>query len=78
MLFRSTVTSTDDLRTPYTLEGSVRWFNQDLLERDDIKDHRLYYCLDKGRSLWRYYDARSHRTGPVDDEYLAALLEQLS
>jgi hypothetical protein len=78
-LFQGTepLLTTENLRTPYTLEGSVRWFNQDMLERDEVKDHRLFCCIDRSRSEWRFYDPRTHRSGPVDDEYLASLLEQL-
>jgi len=64
-------------RIPYLLEGGVRWFNQDLLERQDIQEHQLFYCVDKDGSAWRYYDARRHRAGVVDREYLVSLLEQL-
>jgi hypothetical protein len=63
--------------TAYTLEGTVRWFNQDLLDRDDINEHRLYYCLDKARNEWRYLDPRSQRLGTVDNQYVAGLFEQL-
>jgi hypothetical protein len=69
--------STENLRTPYTLEGAVRWFNQDMLERDEIRDHRLYCCVEQKTGQWRFYDTRTNRTGPVDEEYLASLLEQL-
>jgi hypothetical protein len=69
--------TTENLRTPYTLEGAVQWFNQDMLERDEIRDHRLFCCVEQMTGDWRFYDARTHRSGPVDEEYLAALLEQL-
>jgi len=79
LTFQSTdlMESTLELRTPYTLEGSIRWFNQEMLERDDVKDHRLYYCLDKARNEWRFHDRRGNRLGVVDQEYLAAILEEL-
>jgi hypothetical protein len=69
--------TTENLRTPYTLEGSVRWFNQDMLDRDEIKDQKLFYCVDRNTQEWRFYDLRTHRSGLVDDDYLAGLLEQL-
>jgi hypothetical protein len=69
--------ATEELRVPYTLEGSVRWFNQEMLARDDVKEHRLYYCLDKSGNEWRYVDVQTHRMRAVDDEYFAWLVEQL-
>ena len=48
-----------------------------MLARDDIKEHRLYYCLDKGGNEWRYVDVQTHRMRAVDDEYFAWLVEQL-
>ena len=69
--------STENLRVPYTLEGSIRWFNQDMLDRDEIKDTPLFCCVEGDSGEWRYYDSRTHRSGAIDDEYLAALLEQL-
>ena len=77
--FRGTaeLEATEELRVPYTMEGSVRWFNQEMLERDDIKEHRLYYCLDKSGNEWRYVDAPAHRMKPVHEEYIAGLVEQL-
>ncbi len=69
--------STEDFRVPYTLSGTVRCFNQQLLEQDLIVEHMLFYCLEKDRRFWRFFDERTYRTGPFDREYLAALLEQL-
>ena len=67
--------------TPCTLTGnttgSVRCFNQPLIEQDLIREHLLFYCLEKGRNFWRYFDERTYHSGPVDEEYLTALLEQL-
>lgn len=69
--------TTENLRTPYTLEGAIRWFNQDMLSRDEIKDQQLFYCVDRRGNEWRYYDPRTHRSGTVDEDYLASILEQL-
>jgi hypothetical protein len=78
-LFEGTepLVSTENLKIPYTLEGSVRWYNQDMLDRDEVKDQLLYYCLDRRGNQWRFYDPRSHRSGLIDEDYLAGLLEQL-
>ncbi len=69
--------STEDFRVPYVMEGSIRTFNQALLEQDLIEEHSIFYCLEKERHFWRFFDERTYRTGPVDTHYLAALLEQL-
>jgi len=34
-------------------------------------------CLEKKRNLWRFFDARTYRSGPFDEEYLISLMEQL-
>jgi len=62
---------------PYILSGAVRCFNQQLLERDLIEEQLLFYTLEKSRNLWRFFDVRTYRSGPVDAEYLISLLEQL-
>ncbi len=72
-----TLTSTEHFRTPYTLEGSVRWYNQDLLDRVDIQEHGLFYCLNRREAAWRFFDGRTQRSGHVDREYLIGLLEAL-
>jgi len=69
--------STEDFRVPYILSGAVRCFNQQLLEKDLIEEQLLFYTIEKARHLWRYFDARTYRSGPVDREYLAGLMEQL-
>jgi hypothetical protein len=77
--FEATVelVSTEDFRVPYILEGAVRCFNQRLLDQDLIEEQLLFYTLEKRRTMWRFFDARTHRTGPFDADYLIALLEQL-
>lgn len=69
--------STEDFRVPYTLSGQVRCFNQELLEKDLIEEQLLFYTMEGKRNLWRFFDARTYRSGPCDAEYLAGLLEQL-
>jgi len=77
--FRATpeMKSTEEFRIPYILEGAVRCFNQQLLEQDLIEEQLLFYCMEKNRSLWRYFDARTYRTGAFDQEYLVSLMEHL-
>ena len=62
---------------PYILEGAIRCFNQQLLEKDLIEEQLLFYTLEKTRHMWRFFDARTYRSGPFDAEYLTALMEQL-
>jgi hypothetical protein len=69
--------STEEFRIPYTLAGSVRAFNQELLDKDLIEEQLIFYTLEKDRKMWRFFDARTYRSGPFDQEYLIALMEQL-
>jgi hypothetical protein len=69
--------STEEFRIPYTLAGSVRAFNQELLEKDLIEEQLIFYTVEKHRRMWRFFDARTYRSGPVDEAYLIALMEQL-
>jgi hypothetical protein len=69
--------STEDFRIPYTIEGSVRAYNQDLLDKDVIEEQLLFYTFEKRRKMWRFFDARTYRSGPFDQEYLINLMEQL-
>jgi len=70
--------STEDFRVPYIMSGEIRCFNQQLLERDLIEEQLLFYTMEKTRHFWRYFDARTYRSGPVDAVYLAGLMEQLT
>lgn len=69
--------STEDFRVPYTLEGTVRAFNQELLEKDIIEEQLIFYTLENHKRMWRFFDARTYRSGPFDQEYLIGLMEQL-
>ena len=69
--------STEDFRVPYTLAGSVRAFNQELLDKDLIEEQLLFYTLEHHGKMWRFFDARTYRSGPFDQEYLVSLMEQL-
>lgn len=71
------LTSTEDFRIPYTLEGSVRAFNQDLLDRNVIEEQLLFYTMERHGSRWRYFDSRTYRSGPFDEDYLVSLMELL-
>ena len=69
--------ATEEFRVPYILEGAVRCFNQELLDREAIEEHLLFYCLEKKRNVWRFFEPRTYRTGEFDAEYLLSMLEKL-
>ena len=69
--------STEDFRVPYTLEGAVRAFNQELLDKDLIEEQLIFYTMEHHKKMWRFFDARTYRSGPFDQEYLIGLMEQL-
>ena len=69
--------STEDFRIAYTLEGSVRAFNQELLEKERIEEQLIFFTVEKKGGMWRFFDARTYRSGPFDQEYLISLMEQL-
>jgi hypothetical protein len=69
--------STEDFRVPYILEGTVRAFNQELLDKDIIEEQLIFYTLENHKKMWRFFDARTYRSGPFDQEYLIGLMEQL-
>jgi len=69
--------STENFRVPHILEGSIRCFNQELLDQAVIEEQFIFYCLEKKRNLWRFFDARTYRSGPFDQDYLISLMEQI-
>lgn len=71
------LTSTEKFRTPYILEGAVRAFNQDMLDLAVIPERLLFCCLEKGKSSWVWFDPRTQRTAPLDEEHLMALFDKL-
>jgi len=69
--------STEDFRVPYTLEGSIRSFNQEWLDHDTIEEQLIFYCVERARTHWHFFDPRTYRSGPLDRDYLTFLMEQL-
>jgi hypothetical protein len=69
--------STEEFRVPYTLSGAVRAFNHELLAKDLIEEQLIFFTLEKHRRMWRFFDPRTYRSGPLDREYLVCLMEQL-
>jgi hypothetical protein len=71
------LTSSEDFRIPYALHGAVRGFNQELLAQNLVREQLLFYTIQRTGNMWRFFDARTYRTGPFDQDYLIGLLEQL-
>jgi len=69
--------STEDFRVPYTLAGSIRAFNQELLEKEIIEEQLIFYTVENETKMWRYFDPRTYRSGKFDQEYLVSVMEQL-
>ena len=69
--------STEEFRVPYTLQGFVRGFNQELLDRNRIEEQLIFYTLEKPKAMWRYFEARTYHSGPFGLEYLIKLMEQI-
>jgi hypothetical protein len=69
--------STEDFRIPYTLGGTVRAFNQALLEKDLIEEQLIFYTVERHQTMWRFFDARTYRSGAFDRDYLISLMDQL-
>jgi len=69
--------STEDFRIPYILEGSVRAFNQEMLDKDLIEEQPLFYTLEGNRNMWRYFETRTYHSGPFDRNYLISVMEQI-
>jgi len=69
--------STEAFLTPYTIEGAVRWYNQESLEGQGIHEHYLFLCLEGDELVWTYFDPQTHRQGVFDEDYLTEHLEEL-
>jgi hypothetical protein len=69
--------STEQFREPYILEGAVRLFNQERLDRNAVEEQQLFLCLRGTGCEWRFFDARTYRTGTFTPNYLAGMFERL-
>jgi hypothetical protein len=69
--------STDDFRKPYTLVGTVRSFNRELLAQNSVDEQSIYFCPEGASGEWHYFDSRTYRTGRVSGDFLARELERL-
>jgi hypothetical protein len=71
------VFSTEKFLIPYILEGEVRAFNQEMLERTQVRSQALFFCLEEKRNTWHYFEWLHGRTGDFDRDQLVSLLERL-
>jgi hypothetical protein len=69
--------STEKFRTPYILEGEVRAFNQEMLERTQILSQALFFCLEPKGNTWHYFEWLQGRTGAFGRHQLVSLLERI-
>jgi hypothetical protein len=69
--------STEKFLVPYVLEGELRAYNQEMLERFTIQSYLIFFCVENETASWRFYDWKTLRTGPIDSGLLVSLLETL-
>jgi hypothetical protein len=69
--------STEKFRIPYVLEGEVRAYNQEMLERTQVRSQALFLCLEEKRNTWHYFEWLNGRTGAFGRDQLVRLLERL-
>jgi len=69
--------STEKFLVPYVLEGEVRSYNQSMLDRFEIRNQSLFYCVNEETAHWLFYDWRAPRSVPLDSDLLASLMQKL-
>ena len=69
--------STEKFLIPYVLEGEIRTYNQEMLKHFEVRTQMLFYCVEGGAAHWRFSDLRTLRTGLVNRDLLASLMERL-
>jgi hypothetical protein len=69
--------STEKFLIPYVLEGEVRAFNQQMLERFEVRSRLVFYCLEEDGASWRFFDWRTRHTGLFGEDLLLTLMEGL-
>jgi hypothetical protein len=69
--------ATDKFLIPYILEGEIRAYNREMLERTQVLSHALFYCVEESRRAWRYHDLASGRSGVFSQEHMVSLMERI-
>ena len=71
-----TVFSTEKYRVPYILEGEIRCFDQDALDRAVIPVDSLFYCVESGSPSWVVFAPRTHHATDFDRDFLITSMER--
>lgn len=69
--------STEKFLVPYVLEGEVRTYNQKMLEHLEIRSRMIFFCVEKEKAAWRFYDWRSGSTGLLGQDLFVNLMGPL-
>ncbi len=69
--------STEKFLVPHVLEGEVRAYNQQMLQRFEVRSRAIFFCVEEGSSEWRFFEWRTLHTGPFGREVLTSLMEPL-
>jgi hypothetical protein len=71
------LSSTQKFLVPYVLEGELRTYNQQMLERFDVRSLMIFYCVENETASWRLFDWRTRSTGALTVDLLASLIGPL-
>jgi len=71
------LSSTEKFLIPYVLEGELRTYNQQMLERFDVRSLMIFYCVENEKASWRHFDWRTRSTGLLSVDVLANLIGPL-
>lgn len=69
--------STEKFLIPYILEGELHAYNQEMLERTQVRSQALFYCVEAKQNAWHYFEWVRGRTGIFGRDQLVNLLERL-
>jgi hypothetical protein len=72
-----TPTSVEKFRIPYILEGSLRAFNQELLDMSVIPEQLVFCCLERNSLSWLCCNPRTQQAAPLDQKHLITVLDRL-
>lgn len=55
----------------------MRAYNQEMLERTQVRSQALFFCLEEKRNTWHYFEWIHGRTGIFGRDQMVKLLESL-
>ena len=73
----SQLVSTEKFAIPYVIEGEVRTYNQTMLDRFEVRNLLIFFCVEEETAKWRFFDWRTRSTGTIDRALFASLMEPL-